>query len=375
MRTIKQFVTGKTRHMVALRWITLVVILATTALLLTLPATAQTKYVITDGDNVIVCLSNSTDPQEVIEEAGLKLGESDTYTTHISDGVSEIHITRVQMISVKDGDQVYVVGSYGGDVEDVLQSLDITLSGTDTLSCTLDTATYDGMVVEITRVVLETQEYDQPIPFQTRVLEDASLAPGEEKVLRSGVEGQIHYVAQITYENGEEIKRAILSQQMVAAPQEAIILRGVDRSVMEQGFDHVDDYIISNDWYSYTPPTQEEMLNATEQKFVPGTNLSYDEAVLFEATAYTCNSYEYVGNGITFTGTEARVGAIAVDPEVIPLGTKMYIASADGEYIYGYCVAEDTGGLIKGNLVDLYYDTHDECIQFGRRDIIIYFLN
>ena len=94
MRTIKQFVTGKTRHMVALRWITLVVILATTALLLTLPATAQTKYVITDGDNVIVCLSNSTDPQEVIKEAGLKLGESDTYTTHISDGVSEIHITR-----------------------------------------------------------------------------------------------------------------------------------------------------------------------------------------------------------------------------------------------------------------------------------------
>ena len=375
MRTIKQFVTGKTRHMVALRWITLVVILATTALLLTLPATAQTKYVITDGDNVIVCLSNSTDPQEVIKEAGLKLGESDTYTTHISDGVSEIHITRVQMISVKDGDQVYVVGSYGGDVEDVLQSLDITLSDTDTLSCTLDTATYDGMVVEITRVVLEMQEYDQPIPFQTRVLEDSSLAPGEEKILCQGVEGQIHYVAQITYENGEEIKRTVLSQQMVAAPQEAIILRGVDRSVMEQGFDHVDDYIISNDWYSYEPPTEEEMLSSTEQKFVPGTTLSYDEAVLFEATAYTCNSYEYVGNGITFTGTEARVGAIAVDPKVIPLGTKMYIASADGEYIYGYCVAEDTGGLIKGNLVDLYYDTHDECIQFGRRDIIIYFLN
>ena len=121
--------------------------------------------------------------------------------------------------------------------------------------------------------------------------------------------------------------------------------------------------------------TEEEALEVSEQKFVPGTNLRYDEAVLFEATAYTCNSYEYVGNGITFTGTQARVGAIAVDPKVIPLGTKMYIASADGEYIYGYCVAEDTGGLIKGNLVDLYYDTHDECIQFGRRDIIIYFLN
>ena len=361
--------------MVVIRWVLLALILTATFLFLTLPATAQTKYVITDGDNVIVCLSNSTDPQVVIEEAGLKLGESDTFTTHTTDGVSEIHITRVQMISVQDGDQVYVVGSYGGTVDDVLQSLDITLSNNDILSCTLDTDTYDGMVIEITRVLLETQEYDEPIPFQTRVLEDSSLAPGEEVVLREGVNGTIHYVAQIIYENGEEVKRTVLSQQMVAAPQESIILRGVDRSVMEQGFDHVDDYIISNDWYSYEPPTEEEALEVSEQKFVPGTNLRYDEAVLFEATAYTCNSYEYVGNGITFTGTQARVGAIAVDPKVIPLGTKMYIASADGEYIYGYCVAEDTGGLIKGNLVDLYYDTHDECIQFGRRDIIIYFLS
>jgi len=375
MRTIKQFVTGTSKPVVVIRWVLLALILTATFLFLTLPATAQTKYVITDGDNVIVCLSNSTDPQVVIEEAGLKLGESDTFTTHTTDGVSEIHITRVQMISVQDGDQVYVVGSYGGTVDDVLQSLDITLSNNDILSCTLDTDTYDGMVIEITRVLLETQEYDEPIPFQTSVLEDSSLAPGEEVVLREGVNGTIHYVAQIIYENGEEVKRTVLSQQMVAAPQESIILRGVDRSVMEQGFDHVDDYIISNDWYSYEPPTEEEALEVSEQKFVPGTNLRYDEAVLFEATAYTCNSYEYVGNGITFTGTQARVGAIAVDPKVIPLGTKMYIASADGEYIYGYCVAEDTGGLIKGNLVDLYYDTHDECIQFGRRDIIIYFLS
>lgn len=165
MRTIKQFVTGTSKPVVVIRWVLLALILTATFLFLTLPATAQTKYVITDGDNVIVCLSNSTDPQVVIEEAGLKLGESDTFTTHTTDGVSEIHITRVQMISVQDGDQVYVVGSYGGTVDDVLQSLDITLSNNDILSCTLDTDTYDGMVIEITRVLLETQEYDEPIPF------------------------------------------------------------------------------------------------------------------------------------------------------------------------------------------------------------------
>lgn len=375
MRTIQHFVTGKSRRMVILRWLCLALVLASTALFLALPAFAQTKYVITDGDNVIVCMSNSNDPQEVIKEAGLHLGESDTYTTYTGDGISEIHITRVQMVSVQDGDQIYVVGSYGGTVADVLQSLDITLSPADTLSCSLDAETYDGMTVEITRVLLEIQEYEEPIPYDTRVFENTSLPAGTEEVLREGVDGLTRYTAQITYENGKEIKRTILSQQVVSAPQEAIILKGTDRSVMEQGFTHVDDYTISNDWYRYRPPAEEESVDASEQKYVPGTELPYNEAVLFEATAYTCNSPEYVGNGITFTGTDARVGAIAVDPRVIPLGTKMYIASLDGEYIYGYCVAEDTGGLIKGNLVDLYYDTHDECMQFGRRDIIIYFLN
>lgn len=373
MSTIKMFVTAKTKRMAAFRRLALIILLATTALLLTLPAFAQTKYVITDGDNVIVCLSNSSDPQQVIEEAGLELGESDTYTTQLSNGVAQIHINRVQMISVRERGQVYVVGSYGGTVSDVLASLDITLSDSDVLSCSLDTQTYDGMTIAITRVTHKTLEYDESIPYGTRVFEDSSLAPGEEELLLEGTEGLTHYVAQVTYEDGVEVDRAILAQQMVTAPQDAIVLRGVDRSVMDQTYNNVDDYVVSNDWYRYTPPA--EAATDGEEKLVPGTKLSYHAAVQFEATAYTCNSPNYLGDGRTFTGTTARVGAIAVDPRVIPLGTKMYIASADGEYIYGYCVAEDTGALIKGNLVDLYYDTHDECMEFGRRDIIIYFLD
>ncbi len=373
MRTIKHIVTAKTKQMAAIRWVALAVLLSSLVLLLTLPAFAQTKYVITDGDNVIVCLSNSSDPQQVIKEAGLQLGESDTYTTQLSNGATEIHINRVQMISVKEGGQVYVVGSYGGTVADVLDSLDITLSEADLLSCVPETQTYDGMSITITRVTHETLEYEEAIPFGTRTFEDVTLSPGEEKILLEGVDGLNRFTAQITYEDGVEVDRSILSQQMVTTPQDAIILRGVDRSVMDQTFTNVDDYTVAAAGYRYTPPAESSDTDA--EKLVPGTKLSYHEAVKFEATAYTCNSPNYLGDRRTFTGTAARVGAIAVDPRVIPLGTRMYIASADGEYIYGYCVAEDTGGLIKGNIVDLYYDTHDACMEFGRRDIIIYFLD
>lgn len=76
-----------------------------------------------------------------------------------------------------------------------------------------------------------------------------------------------------------------------------------------------------------------------------------------EATAYT-----WTGNR-TASGTIPHIGTVATDPKVIPTGTKLYIEG------YGDAVAEDTGSAIKGNHIDLYMDSRDECLQFGRRTI------
>ena len=104
-----------------------------------------------------------------------------------------------------------------------------------------------------------------------------------------------------------------------------------------------------------------------------GEVLSYSSADLYVATAYHntdpgCTIW-------TAIGTLCRVGAIAVDPTVIPYGTEMYIVSNDGKYIYGIATAEDCGKSIKGNRIDLYFDTTDECWEFGIRDCTVYFLN
>jgi len=375
MRYMKHFVTDKSPRTKILRWIVMSVMISAILLTLSLPALAQTKYVITDGDNVIVCMSNSSDPAVVIEEAGLQLGESDTYTTQTTDGIAEIHINRVQMVTVREGNETIVVGTYGGTAADVLRSLEITLAASDRLSCSPDTQTYDGMTITVTRVKEEFLEYQEVVPYQTRIYEDGSLEPGKEIVLAAGVDGVTRYRARIVYENGVEILRDVLSEQVISEASDAVILRGVDRSVKAQNLS------------ASEAPQQPEPSQLTEVvhdpagtsnlpemiqgAYVPGTNLPYSELLHFEATAYYCEPYE---RGITFTGTKARVGTVAVDPNVIPLGTKMYIVTADGEYVYGYCVAEDTGGVIKGKLVDLYFNTYDECIQFGRRDILIYIL-
>ena len=97
--------------------------------------------------------------------------------------------------------------------------------------------------------------------------------------------------------------------------------------------------------------------------------------VLYYSDCFTVEATAYCGGGTTATGTPARYGAIAVDPDVIPYGTRMYIVSCDGNWVYGVATAEDCGGAINGYIIDLYFDSYDTCIQFGRRDCTVYILD
>ena len=78
---------------------------------------------------------------------------------------------------------------------------------------------------------------------------------------------------------------------------------------------------------------------------------------------------------MTATGTPTRYGVVAVDPSVIPYGTRMYIVTDDGAYIYGLSSAEDCGEAILGNRIDLYFETYEESCIFGRRSCTVYFLD
>ena len=65
----------------------------------------------------------------------------------------------------------------------------------------------------------------------------------------------------------------------------------------------------------------------------------------------------------------------AVDPSVIPLGSRLFVIASDGSVVYGFATAEDTGGNIKGNKVDLYYNSDSLCRSFGRRNVTVYVLD
>lgn len=102
--------------------------------------------------------------------------------------------------------------------------------------------------------------------------------------------------------------------------------------------------------------------------FASGVTLPYQKLLTgFEATAYDIH-------GTTATGYPTAMGNVAVDPTVIPYGTRMFIQSYTGAFVYGMAVARDCGGGIKGNIIDLWFPDHETCIQWGRRDIVVYIL-
>lgn len=393
-RTEKQ---TKTRKRWIYRLIAIAVMAAALAGLLSQTVFAQNSYVITDGGNVTVYKSFSTDPDVVLDEAGIELSEEDTYTTTYNDGGYCIDIQRMQTVTVVNQGNRSVMNTYGETVSELLDRMGIELCEDDVLSCDVDMKTYDGMTVKVVRRDVQLLQYEEKIPYETKYYEDPELAPGEEIVLIEGVDGLVRYDAEVTYENGVEVAREILEEDVLTDSVTRLVVRGPNRQITSQpgqnkenAKNEEEEEPTSGSGNGTTEPTENNTpttavpTTPTETTTAPsapsasgntlttssGMTYTYTEALTVSCTAYSCGG----SPGYTYSGTLARVGAVAVDPNYIPLGTRMYIVSNDGQYVYGYCVAEDIGGGIKGYKIDLYFDTFAECYQFGVRTCTAYIL-
>lgn len=366
------------------RLIVVAVLAAAVGALLSQTVFAQTSYIITDGDRVTVHRSYSSDPYEVLTEAGIELEEEDTYETGYADGMNQITVRRMQMVTVINRGAQSVIGTYGETTGSLLARMGITPGTGDTLSCSSETQTYDGMTIELVHTETRIEEEDTTVPYPVNYYEDPDLEPGAEIVLVAGQNGLTHVKSEVTYRNGKEVSRVIVQEMVQTKPVTQLVIRGVDRTIMEQPADpepaeqSVSSGSTSSGGSSSSGPSTSggsryDGSAETSGNVImtsSGESYTYVDVMTCSATAYTCEGYV----GHTYSGTLARVGAIAVDPTVIPLGTKMYVVSNDGQYVYGYCVAEDIGGGIKGNKIDLYFDTYAECWDFGVRMCTVYIL-
>ena len=311
-----------------------------------------TTYVINDGDRVVTYTTFATDPAEVLGQAGVPLEEYDTYITEASDGEATITINRAQKITVRDHGENTVVYSNGETVGQLLKRLGMELTDQDVLSVDQLEETYDGMEISVDRIITCRETFAAAVPHDTQYSWEETLPQGTETVLTRGQDGELLRTADVTYVNGRQTRRSVLSETMLRPPVTEIIGVGIGQ-VQEEA---ADKPVIGEGYI--TLPT--------------GEVLTYTRTDTVEATAYT-----HTDKGcdmVTSTGTTVRWGTVAVDPTRIPYGTRMFIMANDGSYVYGIATAEDCGGDIKGDRMDLYMPTYEQCREFGRRRCTLYFL-
>ena len=176
-----------------------------------------------------------------------------------------------------------------------------------------------------------------------------------ENVIQEGSDGEYSETYEIIYQDGVETARQLIDV-VDTQPVPAIIEKGTIANFANNS-DPVAS-IDTNDDGSGTITLEN------------GQVLTFSEARTMKGTAYTAGEGK-VGT-ITATGTTVRLGVVAVDRKVLPLGSKVYVVSNDGQYTYGFAIAEDTG--VRGNMIDLYMNTYNDCIQFGVRDCTVYVL-
>ena len=316
-------------------------------------AMAENIYVITDGDAVTVHTTYASDPAKVLQEVGVILSADDFYTTASSgDGVSEITVQRAQSITVYYENEILKISSYGATLRTLWVRLGIAVDDSALISVPLDTMTYNGMEVRVDKKGEYIESYTLEIPFETIYCDDSSLPQGVEKVLVSGKVGQMLCTANVVYVNAQESSRIVCQQTVVEEPVNQVIAVGTGTQMGQ--------------------PTDKPLIGDGIIVLPTGEVLTYTHKDQFVATAYT--KTDAGCDEITANGAHVKWGVVAIDPDVVPYGTRMFIVSNDGAYIYGLSTAEDCGGAIQNKRVDLYMETYEECMQFGIRSCTIYFL-
>lgn len=329
--------------------LSLILVLALLALI-SQAALAKT-YVVTDGDRVVTYTTFASEPETVLEQLGLSLNQDDTYTTQAVEGAAAITVRRAQKITVHYHGQTTLVSGFGETAGELLSRLGLEITGEDVVSHGLEEETYDGMELRVDRPEVLRQVYTAAIPHPVSRCSDPTLPAGTEAVLTPGSDGEMRCTAEITYLGGEEAGRQVLSETVTRQPVAEIIAIGTGSA----------------------PTVSEKPIIADGRITLPtGEVLTYTRKDTVRATAYThtdrgCDT-------VTATGTRVHRGTAAVDPRFIPYGTRMFIVSSDGSYVYGIAAAEDCGGDIKGDRMDLYLPTHAQCTAFGRRVCTVYFL-
>lgn len=288
-----------------------------------------------DGENRSVITYKST-VKDVIDSNGITLSNFDEVSPSLDSKISDndtLKVRRAVPVTVKSGDKEVEITALEGNVETMLsenkeklKSQGIEFDNTiDEISYNLDEVIKNDMQIIIVKVSKKTVTENEPVKYDTVVEENSNLNESYKKVKISGVNGQKQVTYEAVYKDNELYSKTEKTSKVIVAPINEVVVVGTAKLSASRG----------------------------------GAN---------SGQVLSCSATAYSGGWGTSSGrkpqrVEGGLSTIAVDPSFIPMGSKVYVEG------YGYAVAADTGTAIKGNKIDLYFNSYQESCDWGLRKV------
>lgn len=296
---------------------------------------AKQIFVTIDGKEQTIW-TTETKVKDILKDGNIELSEYDEISLALDDELEDqdkISINRAFQLTLVDGTTEQQVWSTSTTVANFLKQQGIQLNELDRVENDLEDKLSPNDQVKIVRVEKVTDVVEEEIDYPVETRSDSSLLKGREKVISEGKKGKVSRTYEVTKENGQVVEKTLKDEEVIEEPKAKVVAVGT------------------------------KVVTAQVSR---GSDASGKEFYV-TATAYTpyCDGC----SGTSAYGIDLRsnpdLKVIAVDPKVIPLGSKVWVEG------YGYAIAGDTGGAIKGNKIDILVQTKKEAYSWGRKKVRI----
>lgn len=306
----------------------------------------RSNLIINDNGITTEAKTNRTDVYEILAEQGISIGEHDSVELTSDSKNTYIDIVRAFDVYVKADGETLTVPVLGGTAIEAVAKAGVTLGEFDDIGCAKSAEVFSGMEIKVIRVEYKEREETVVIPYETEYVDNTNKKIGTETPLNSGVDGKSLNVWKDKYVDGELVYSELLSETVISEAVNERIERGTACAV-----------------------PYAKMSDPSALKLVDGIPENYARIVSGKATSYSARP-----GASTASGRKAVVGTVAVNPNVIPYGSELYIVSQDRKTVYGYAIAADTGlGMMQGTVaVDVFAANYADSCKWGAHYVDIF---